>query len=76
MGLLAIFIHVSPDSSAIFHGNALGGKQNLLLADVGETIQDVGAPLFKQFGVYEKPVTAINIGQGSAIAILFFPVVS
>ena len=75
MGLLVILIHVLPDAPATLHGNALGGKQNLLFTDVGKTIQNVGVSLLEHFGVYQQSITAINISQCPAVAILFFLVV-
>jgi len=53
MGLLVILFHALPDAPAMLHGNALGGKQNLLFTDVGKMIQDVGVSPLKQFCVYE-----------------------
>ena len=76
MGLLVILIHALPDAPAMLHGNALGGKQNLLFTDVGKMIQDVGISPLKQFGVYEKSITAINISQCPAVAVGFLSVVN
>ena len=74
--MLGILFHALPDAPAMLHGNALGGKQDLLFTDVGKMIQDVGISPLKQFGIYEKSITAINISQCPAVAVGFLSVVN
>jgi hypothetical protein len=58
--------------TSFFHRLTLGRKQDFCFtAAIGKPVQDIGESVFKQFGIHEKPVTSIHIGQGPAVPVFF-----